>query len=1062
MSNLHAHDHISPGQSDKVDAHAAIGATADENLHSNGFSRMTRPGTAKAVTTKGGIFGTGPDLLAWLTLALAALAVFWPLGLTNRIPAGVDAFTYFTPYWDYRMAAFRAGQVPLWNPYLFLGVPFLANPQAAVLYPLHWPLSWLTAEQALAWSALLHVWLAAGFTYTLGRRSFGLSRAGAWLGGAIFGLGGYLLARVENINQLNALAWFPALLWLYDETARSRDWRIGLRWGSALTAAIALCLLAGHTQSFFIVMVGLGLYAVAGVFRADAAPGATANKNAASDNRRRSAAGPLAPLLAVMPAALLAAAQLLPALELNGLGLRTGGLPYHQAASFSLRPRLLTHTFLPPFGGGLAEAFGSEGYAEFVGYVGIVALMLAGLAVTGYVRGLRFWRAAASRTNEPIDVRADSRSDAHAKGGTTADDIPHVPGTSEVPGTWGGLKPIAALLLLAAAGALLALGAYNPLYYLLWRFVPGFDLFRGPARWLALFALAVALLAGIGLDRLKREGRTDENLLSDGSRRSAHPKTAVTTQGLIFKPISPKTIALILAAAAVLAVIALQQPPPLTSLLGWAGVAAAVALLLRVNRARPLMARWALIALAAGELWLGSRALPFVQATAPMAAGLRNAPAALLAATAQQPPSGRDRFLSLSDIRYDPGDLAELRRLQADRLSPAAIERLVRAAKQVEVIAPNLSLRYRLPAVDGYDGGVLPLARYVQLQRLFVPPETLLPDGRLREQLTQVPDDRLLDLAGVRFVITDKQRDLWADDVYYDLELSASLPPGEALSLDLAAYPAFSATAIGVVAEAFGADVGETEGMLTVIGRDGASVVLAFRPRQGNPATPRPTILALPRPLVPKTITVHNSGKEPLTLRGLSLTDDRTGAHASVTVSQRGDVRRIHTGDVKIYERTSAPGRAWLVHGLQPVLDDAAALALLADPAFDPRAKAVVIGQGSAPRPAAPAGPAEAVTVLTYQEERIVLRVRATTPGVLVIADTWYPGWETTMDGKPADLWRVNLLFRGVPVDAGEHEVTLVYRPASWRMGLVLSLIGLTFMGLALLATVFPSRRQGV
>ncbi len=203
----------------------------------------------------------GRDLLAWLTLALATLAILWPLGLTNRVLAGVDALTYFTPYWAYRMAELRAGQVPLWNPYLFLGVPFLANPQAAVLYPLHWPLSWLRAEQALIWSALIHAWLAAGFTYTFGRRSLRLSRLAAWLAGLIFGLGGFTLARVENINQLNALAWLPALLWLYDETTRAAGWRSRLRWGAALAVAIALQLLAGHTQTAFVNMVGLGLWA---------------------------------------------------------------------------------------------------------------------------------------------------------------------------------------------------------------------------------------------------------------------------------------------------------------------------------------------------------------------------------------------------------------------------------------------------------------------------------------------------------------------------------------------------------------------------------------------------------------------------------------------------------------------------------------------------------------------------------------------------------------------------------------------------------------------------------
>ena len=139
---------------------------------------------------------------------------------------------------------------------------------------------------------------------------------------------------------------------------------------------------------------------------------------------------------------------------------------------------------------------------------------------------------------------------------------------------------------------------------------------------------------------------------------------------------------------------------------------------------------------------------------------------------------------------------------QADRLPADAVERLVRAAKQMEVIAPNLPLLLGLPAVDGYDGGTLPLACYVQYQSLFLPPEQLLPDGRLREQLRQIPPGRLLDLTGARFVITDKQRVLWAEDVYYDLEQSTIVEPGEALALDLTDYPPFAATGVGIVAKA--------------------------------------------------------------------------------------------------------------------------------------------------------------------------------------------------------------------------------------------------------------------
>ena len=176
---------------------------------------------------------------------------------------------------------------------------------------------------------------------------------------------------------------------------------------------------------------------------------------------------------------MLAAAQLLPTLELNGLGLRTGGLPYRQAVSFSLRPRLLAQSLLPPFGRGLDAAFGSEGYAEFVGYVGIAALVLAGIGLS------LLWRRTAEVTRPPWNVQRAT--------------------------------------LLAASGFLLALGAYNPLYYLLWRVIPGFDLFRAPARWLELFALGVAALAAFGLDALASTTETrrhgDEGTRDTATRR---------------------------------------------------------------------------------------------------------------------------------------------------------------------------------------------------------------------------------------------------------------------------------------------------------------------------------------------------------------------------------------------------------------------------------------------------------------------------------------------------------------------------------------------------------------
>ena len=156
-------------------------------------------------------------LLAAGLLAGGILLVYWRLLLTNRVMATGDAFTYFTPYRDYANSALRAGHLPLWNPYLFLGVPFLANPQAAVLYPLHWPFVGLDAARSLVASMGLHLWLAGLGMLLYTRRVAGLSWLPAVAAGLVFSLSGFLGARVGQINQLSAAAWLPWLLWLLEE-----------------------------------------------------------------------------------------------------------------------------------------------------------------------------------------------------------------------------------------------------------------------------------------------------------------------------------------------------------------------------------------------------------------------------------------------------------------------------------------------------------------------------------------------------------------------------------------------------------------------------------------------------------------------------------------------------------------------------------------------------------------------------------------------------------------------------------------------------------------------------
>ncbi len=95
--------------------------------------------------------------------------------------------------------------------------------------------------------------------------------------------------------------------------------------------------------------------------------------------------------------------------------------------------------------------------------------------------------------------------------------------------------------------------------------------------------------------------------------------------------------------------------------------------------------------------------------------------------------------------------------------------------KLKEVLAPNQSLIWGIPSIDGFDGGLLPTRYYSAFSTLLTPDGTPTVDGRLREALALedcrgacIPDLRILNLSNMAFLITDKVYDLWQDGISYD------------------------------------------------------------------------------------------------------------------------------------------------------------------------------------------------------------------------------------------------------------------------------------------------------
>lgn len=967
---------------------------------------------------------------SWLAYLLAVAALialtflfFWKILLTNLILAGVDTFLYFYPYKAYASEALRQDRLPLWNPDLFMGAPLLANSQVGLFYPLNWLFLWLDPPKQVAWSIGLHIALAGSLMLAYTRQSLKLSWPASLVAAILFAFGGYLGAQVEHINQLNAAAWLPLLFLLYDfGLERDRRWL----WFLLLALVIALTLLAGHAQTVFISLFGLGLYALwrAGepaIQRISREVWRTANGKSSSQFTIRifisSLLRHLVPLtFAALLAAALAAVQLLPTAELSGLSIRSGGLTLREAVSFRLPARTLLYTLLPPLGLDLSQVFG-EAFGEWVAYVGVSGLMLA------------------------------------------------------LFGGWSALwRPeIRRYLWLAGSSLLLSLGwPYAVLYYV----VPGFALFRVPARWLLLYAFAAAVLAGFGLDALLNPAQTRPRLASTWCWLWTRWWRLVLFVGL------PLVFLLILL---------VSKRPPLVTITAWLALTLITLYALRftfyVPRTTPHVPRLPVIILfivLISELFLSAQSLSYNQPTAPQAYhSLRNAPAFLLAA---DPPTGRTppgRFLSLSGITYDPGDLTELHQIFGDSLSEKALYNLIVATKEKEVLFFNLPLVYGLHSVDGYDGGVLPLKQFVTLQKLFLPPTDLSIDGRLREKLRFVPPGRLLSLLNTRWIITDKQFDVWINNIFYDLQFPARLMSRQTISageqgVQSEVLPNFPATSIGLVSHLEGAaslPVGTSVAEIGLTFTDGSTQSITLKAGTDTAEGVYPANAAHPQAKIGVAwpykaagvdyIAVYPIADSPaasrrvshisvtatlstgeFVLRGVSLIHQPTTTSRSILLTTEGDYRQVHSGDVKIYENRAVLPRVFVVHQAEVVGNDDEAVAAMQNPAFDPATKMVRLRRDEEPAGLQTSGQASSqdqADILAYAPERVEIKVKLDSPGWLVLTDTFYPGWQVGVDGQLTEILPVNIMFRAVEVPAGEHTVVFEFKPRSVVMGVWVS-----------------------
>lgn len=1008
----------------------------------------------------------GPWLGAAAIFAVLVTGLFWKVLLTDRVLAGYDLSTYFYPYRQYAATALQGGNVPLWNPYLFQGVPFLANQQTAVLYPPNLLYLLVSTEKGLALSIALHlVWGAVGL-YVYTRQVTNL----VWLaavGAAItFGLSGFLGAQVGHVNQVNAAVWLPwALLAAHRlYVGRSFQWTVGL------SLILAVQFLAGHAQPSYMTLAAIMLYWLGhavwdwlGVTTlrprflttASAAPAkSTASLPSPGAGTptaprwftifsNRCAQVIWRPLVALAllgcafaGAAALTAPQVLPMLQLTHHSTRQGGLSYNEATAFSLSPR----EFLP---GMLPTPDGFVSTAEYYGFIGILAIALALLGVAATYRR---------------------------------------PATLAFAG-------------LALTGLLLALGVSNPLYPILFEVLPGLDLFRVPARWLLLYTFAASVLVGIGIDWLA----SCPQVLED-RRRS-----------LIRFGIGMLALALVVAVLA-----PLQHTLTLELPLIWLGLSAAsVGLIAIVTRVPSLL--WLLPLFLALELFWASRHLEYNQAPPPIAYGDPGPVTAKLRDAYQG-----GRLLSLAGTAYAPGVEPQLRE-QFAHLGAGSTYNLLVTQKYFEVMTPNVPQGLQIATVDGYDGGVLPLEGYVRMKEVLQPGAAAQPDAILRDQLRAVPPPRILDLFGVTYLLKDKIRDPWIEDVYYDTTFSLSISRDKP-RVTIPNVPLVAADRIGIISFLSGAaSVGQAQTVATlrvttaddrVIERPlqagvhtaegeydkSAPAHQAARVAGAWPDNPQGrhyhATVDLGATVSLKEVALEFQGNGgALTLVAMSAVGPE--AHAPLILTTE-PVTLLFSGDIKLYQRDRALGLIYAADTVYLAEDTNLARASLGNPAFrvgrdvilereteflelPPRNaltgfarplkhwlqgmdlwgggppfgvvsanQAARFGAGTETnelnlaRYVLAENPAEVLLdVEQPQPEHLVVRLESPTPRILVFAETYIPGWEATVDGESVEIWRANAYYQAVLVPAGAHEIIFRYQPVAFRLGLVVFLVAL-------------------
>ena len=173
----------------------------------------------------------------------------------------------------------------------------------------------------------------------------------------------------------------------------------------------------------------------------------------------------------------------------------------------------------------------------------------------------------------------------------------------------------------------------------------------------------------------------------------------------------------------------------------------------------------------------------------------------------------------------------------------------------------------------------------------------------------------------------------------------------------------------------------------------------------------------------------------------------------------------FNNGYVAIFENKSVLPRAFAVpaSGVEVIYARKDQLERLRNRSFDPERSVILSAPlrlaGTSGEPASPLFKSQ-VELTNGQMNELAFHAQASEPAVLVLSQTYYPGWKATVDGQEVPVFPANLALTGIPLPAGVHDVRFVFQPLSFRVGAALTLMSVMIAG-GLAAAGLRAKRQG-